>query len=78
MGNMAWLGLKQKEQVAVLLRLLVVGKEAFLEFEAVSQVVGDFILLQDSQYRRGVSVAYERTSSNAMRFWISRAIRESR
>lgn len=54
MGNMAWLRLEEEEQVAVLLRLLVVGKEAFLEFEAVSQVVGDFILLRDSQYRRGV------------------------
>jgi len=57
MGNMAWLRLEEEEQVAVLLRLLVVGKEAFLEFEAVSQVVGDFILLQDSQYKRGVCAA---------------------
>jgi hypothetical protein len=47
MGNVAWFGLEEEEQVAVFLRLVVVGKEAFLEFEAVAKVVCDFILLQD-------------------------------
>jgi hypothetical protein len=46
MGNVAWFGLEEEEQVAVFLRLVVIGKEAFLEFEAVTKVVGDFILLQ--------------------------------
>lgn len=48
---MAWFGLEEEEQIAVFLRLLVIGKETFLEFEAVCKVVGDFILLRSSQYR---------------------------
>jgi len=51
MGNVAWFGLEEEEQIAVFLCLLVIGKETFLEFEAVCKVVGDFILLQSSQYR---------------------------
>ena len=51
MGNVTWFGLEEEQQVAVFLRLLVVGKEAFLEFEAVCKVVGDFILLQWSVQR---------------------------
>jgi hypothetical protein len=78
MSDVAGFRLEEEEQVAVLLRLVVVGEEALLEFEAVSKVVGDFILLQASQYSRVVFIACGRTSSNAMRFWISRAIRESR
>ena len=43
--------LQEEKEVAVFLRLLVVGKEAFLEVEAVCKVVGDFILLQWSVQR---------------------------
>ena len=45
---MARFGLEEEEQVAVFLRLFVVGEEAFLEFEAVCKVVGDFVLLDMS------------------------------
>lgn len=41
-------GLEEEEQVAVFLRLFVVGEEAFLEFEAVCEVVCDFVLLRVS------------------------------
>lgn len=51
MGNVTRFGLEEEQQVAVFLRLLVVGEEAFLEFEAVGKVVGDFILLQWSVQR---------------------------
>lgn len=40
------LRLEQKEQISVFLRLLVVGKEAFLEFGRFVEVVRNFILLQ--------------------------------
>lgn len=30
MSNVAWFGLEEEEQISVLLRLLVVGEEAFL------------------------------------------------
>ena len=51
MCNVSGFRLQEEKEVAVFLRLLVVGKEAFLEFEAVCKVVGDFILLQWSVQR---------------------------
>jgi hypothetical protein len=45
MRNVSWFGLEEEEQVAVFLCLLVVRKETFLQFEAVCQVVCDFVLL---------------------------------
>ena len=51
MCNVSGFCLQEKQEIAVFLRLLVVGKEAFLEFEAVGKVVGDFILLQWSVQR---------------------------
>ncbi len=53
-GNVSWLGLEQEEQVAVFLCLFVVGEEAFLQFEAVFEVAGYFVLLH-------VKLAYEVT-----------------
>ena len=38
-------GLEEEQQIAVLLCLFVVGEEAFLEFDAVCEVVCDFVLL---------------------------------
>jgi hypothetical protein len=45
-GDVSWLGLEEKEQVAVFLSLFVVWEEAFLQFEAFCEVVCDFVLLQ--------------------------------
>ena len=42
---MSWLRLEQEQQVAVFLCFLVVGKGAFLQFEAVFEVAGNFVLL---------------------------------
>jgi hypothetical protein len=48
MRNVSWFGLEEEEQVAVFLCLFVVGEEALLQFEAVCQVICDFILLLQS------------------------------
>jgi len=45
MGDMARLGLEQEQQVAVLLRLLVVGKEALLQLGSVVKMACDLVLL---------------------------------
>ena len=45
MRDIAWLRLKKKEQVAVLLRLLIVGKETFLKVRRILKVTCDLILL---------------------------------
>jgi hypothetical protein len=45
MRNVPWLGLQQEQQIAVLLRLVVVGKETFLQFHAFFEVARDFVLL---------------------------------
>lgn len=45
MRNVFWLGLKEKQQVSILLRLLVVGEEAFLQLGGILQVTCDFVLL---------------------------------
>jgi hypothetical protein len=77
MRNVARLRLQQKQQIAVLLCLVVVGEETFLQFHALFEVARDFVLL-----RRSVAACVVRagthTSSSAMRFWISSAMRESR
>ena len=43
---MPGLGLEQEEQVSVLLRLFVVGEEAFLKLGGIVEVVRDFVLLR--------------------------------
>ena len=71
-GDVSRLRLEKEEQVAVLLCLFIVGEKSFLEFEAVGEVVCDFVLL----YAQSVWMPYmeaqrpwkRRTSSNAMRF----------
>ena len=79
MRNVSRLGLEQKEQIAVFLRLFVVGEESFLQFSSLVKMASDLVLLYTKSIPakcnkcRGTS-----TSSNAMRFWMSRAIRESR
>jgi hypothetical protein len=45
MRNVSRFGLEEEEQVAVFLGLFVVWEEALLQFEAVCQVVCDFVLL---------------------------------
>ena len=48
MRNVSWFGLEEEEQIAVFLCLFVVREEALLQFEAVCQVVCDFVLLLQS------------------------------
>lgn len=43
--NVAGFGLKQKQQVSILLGLLVVRKESLLQFRRIIEMAGDFILL---------------------------------
>lgn len=45
MSNVPRLGLQEEQQVAVLLRLLVVRKAAFLQLGGFVEVVRDFVLL---------------------------------
>jgi hypothetical protein len=52
MGDVSRFGLEEKEQVAVLLCLFVVREETFLQFEAVCQVVCDFVLLHTVSHSR--------------------------
>jgi hypothetical protein len=55
MSDVPRFGLEEEQQVAVFLCLLIVREEAFLQFEAVCQVICDFILLHTVS-----SVAYTR------------------
>lgn len=50
MSNVSGLRLQEEEQVAVLLRFVVVWEEAFLHVGGVFKMAGDFILLGKSQY----------------------------
>lgn len=45
MGNVSRLRLEQKQQIAVLLCLIVVGEGTFLQLETILEVAGNFILL---------------------------------
>ena len=45
MRNVSRFGLQEEEQIAVFLRLFVVGEEALLQLEAISKVICDFVLL---------------------------------
>lgn len=45
MCNVSRLGLQEEQQVAVLLCLVVVGKETFLQLHAIFEVARDFVLL---------------------------------
>jgi hypothetical protein len=45
MRNVPWLGLEEEEKIAVLLRLIVVGKEALLELGGFIEVACDLVLL---------------------------------
>jgi hypothetical protein len=45
MGNVSRLGLEEEQQVAVFLRLVVVGEKTFLQLHAFFEVACDFILL---------------------------------
>lgn len=45
MSDMTGLGLKEEQEVAVFLRLLIVGKETFLKVGGIFEVIGNFILL---------------------------------
>ena len=87
---MAWFGLEKEKEIPVSLRFFIVGKHAFLGVHVIVEVASDFILLHavscarssTKKGRRGMveilMVVEELTSSSAMRFWISSAIRESR
>lgn len=45
MGNVSRLRLKQEKEIAVFLRLVIVGKKAFLEVYSIFEMVCDFVLL---------------------------------
>lgn len=78
MRNVSRLRLEEEKQVAVLLRLVVVGEEALLQFGGLFEVACDFVLLcivSTGAFQMPVCTP---TSSKAMRFWMSSAIRESR
>jgi hypothetical protein len=45
MRNVSRLGLQEEQQIAVFLRLVVVGEEALLELHAFFEVACDFVLL---------------------------------
>jgi hypothetical protein len=45
-GNVAWFGLEEKKEVAVLLRFFIVWEEAFGDVGGVFQVTSDFFALR--------------------------------
>jgi hypothetical protein len=47
-GDVPGLGLQKKQEVAVFLRLVVVGKDTLLHLESILEMARDFILLQIS------------------------------
>jgi len=79
MCNMSRFGLEKEQQVAVFLGLLIVGENALLGIGRIIEMAGNFILLHAvSDQRRRLGRKWFLTSSSAIRFWISNAIRESR
>lgn len=76
--NVSRLGLEEEEQVAVFLHLLVVREEALLDFVCAFEVASHFFALYNCEKGARDHVRMENTSSRAMRFWISKAMRESR
>ena len=77
-GDMSRFGLQEEEQVAVLLRFVIVRKEAFLKICGLFEMACDFILLQGLVSYLEIAYRTLHTSSRAMRFWMSSAILESR
>lgn len=79
MGDMPGLGLEQEKQVSVFLGFVVIGEDTLLHFGGVFEMTRNFILLR---YRErstvNVGIPNQLTSSKAMRFWMRRAMRESR
>jgi hypothetical protein len=71
-------GLQQEQQIPIFLRLLVVWKGAFLQIGRILEVARDFILLYKVSENLFSNTTLPLTSSKAIRFWISKAIRESR
>jgi hypothetical protein len=77
-------GLEQEQEIAIFLRLLVIGEETLLGIDVIIQTTGDFVLLLVvASCQRWIHLptsagARALTSSSAMRFWINNAIRESR
>lgn len=77
-GNMSRLGLEQKEQIAVFLGLFIIREETFLQFCSFLEMARYFILLRVGLANVRETESRGITSSNAIRFWIKSAIRESR
>lgn len=46
MCNVSRLRLQKKQQVAVFLRLIIIGEDTFLDFSSIFEMTGDFVLLQ--------------------------------
>lgn len=78
-SDVSRLRLEQEQQIAVLLSLVIVGEEALLHIGRIFQVTGYFVLLGlISNEPQDMLGNPSLTSSRAMRFWISKAILESR
>lgn len=78
MCNVSRLRLEQKQKVSVFLGFVVVRENTLLHFKSIFEMAGNFVLLQRESELVHFDVDWRRTSSRAIRFWISNAIRESR
>ena len=76
--NVSRFGLEEEKQVAVYLHFLVIWEEAFLDISRVFEMAGDLVALCIRRQNEALQLQSGPTSSSAMRFWMSKAIRESR
>jgi hypothetical protein len=76
---MAWFGLQEEEEIGVLLKLAIIGIVTLCGIDLFKRSL-DFSLLGKGLEKsvKGIIMKRRRTSSRAMRFWMSNAIRESR
>lgn len=62
------LGLKEKQEISIFLRFIIVGKEAFLNLSSVFEMTRNFVLLYLCEHVSRKIIAFIRTSSKAIRF----------
>jgi hypothetical protein len=80
-SNVFRLGLEKEKQIAVSLHFFVVWEEAFLHFGRVFEMASHLVTLYTLRQIEALELGGNGnvcTSSSAMRFWMSKAIRESR